>query len=268
MKKWILFVTFAAFLALYVGLMVVYSQEEQKSIASRPLPTISSTPRLMMRLMDTNNDGQISEEENRQFFVNADQDKDGLVSIKEIMDLMSKRQMETNGPIMGQNAPDFALTTLDGNNTIRLSDFKEREIVVLVFGNYTSPTFRSQAENLKNVYEKYKTKSNWLFIYTKEANPADGFQADENVKAGITVNQPKTMEERMAVANRCIADLGFSFTVLLDSMDDDVSTTYAAQPERLYIVDKRGRIVYKSEKGPEGFNPQKMAETLARLCST
>lgn len=268
MKKAIL-ITHIVFLTLFFGLLTVYGQEGQGNVPLKPAqPTISSTPRLMMRLMDLNNDGRISEEESKKFFADADQDNDGFVTVREIMALMSKRQTAVNGPNIGQDAPDFALATLESNNTIRLSDFKEKDIVVLVFGSYTSPMFRSQAGNLEKIYQQYKSKSKWFFIYVKEANPADISPAEENIKAGITINQPKTMEERQAVAKRCYTDMGFSFPALVDGIDNATANTYAAEPERMYIVDKRGRIVYKSEKGPEGFKPDDMAQTLARLCST
>jgi len=57
---------------------------------------------------------------------------------------MKKKQQETSGsvertdaPAVGQNAPDFALKFLHGEKTIKLSDFKGKKPVVLVFGSYT-----------------------------------------------------------------------------------------------------------------------------------
>jgi hypothetical protein len=121
---------------------------------------------------------------------------------------------------------------------------------------------------LEQLYQQYKNKSKWFLVYIREAHPADGWQVDENVKDNIIVNQPKTMEERIKVANECYKNLGLTFTAIIDGMDDTVEKAYAAWPDRLYIVDKKGKVAYKGEKGPEGFKPQEMALTLARLCST
>jgi hypothetical protein len=41
------------------------------------------------------------------------------------------------GPRVGQPAPDFILTTQDGKTTIRLSQFRGKKPVVMVFGSFT-----------------------------------------------------------------------------------------------------------------------------------
>jgi type I thyroxine 5'-deiodinase len=51
-------------------------------------------------------------------------------------------------------------------------------------------------------------------------------------------------------------------------MDDKVEKTYAAWPDRLYIVDKKGKIAYKGGKGPGGFKPAEMASKLRKICAT
>lgn len=38
---------------------------------------------------------------------------------------------------VGDNAPDFALKSLDGKQTVTLSSFREKKPVVLLFGSYT-----------------------------------------------------------------------------------------------------------------------------------
>lgn len=43
----------------------------------------------------------------------------------------------SEGPKLGQRAPDFTLVTHDGRRTITLSKFKNRKPVVLVFGSFT-----------------------------------------------------------------------------------------------------------------------------------
>ena len=44
-------------------------------------------------------------------------------------------------------------------------------------------------------------------------------------------------------------------TTLVDSMDNAVSQAYRAWPERLFVVDRSGRVRYASRPGPAGFDP-------------
>ena len=76
------------------------------------------------------------------------------------------------------------------------------------------------------------------------------------------------MEQRAAAALASHTSLGFPFPAVVDEMNDKVGETYDAWPVRLYIVDKKGRIVYKSEEGPEGFNTMEMGQRLRKICST
>lgn len=76
------------------------------------------------------------------------------------------------------------------------------------------------------------------------------------------------MEERVAIAKTCYSKLGLSFPAVIDGMDDKVGNTYAGWPDRLYIVNKKGKIAYKGEKGPGGFKPLEMAAKLKQLCKS
>lgn len=76
------------------------------------------------------------------------------------------------------------------------------------------------------------------------------------------------MEERVAVAKNCYSDLGLTFPAIIDGMDNKVGNTYAGWPDRLYIVNKKGKIAYKGEKGPKGFKPLEMEKSLKKICAT
>ena len=43
----------------------------------------------------------------------------------------------TPGPDLDDMAPDFRLKTIDGEQTVSLSDFRGKKPVVLVFGSFT-----------------------------------------------------------------------------------------------------------------------------------
>lgn len=76
------------------------------------------------------------------------------------------------------------------------------------------------------------------------------------------------MEERVAIAKTCYSKLGLSFPAVIDGMDDKVGNTYAGWPDRLYIVNKKGKIAYKGEKGPGGFKPLEMEKALKKICKS
>ena len=88
-------------------------------------------------------------------------------------------------------------------------------------------------------------------------------------KAATDVYDPKTIEERRAVAGRCEATLQYDILTYVDEMDDTVNKAYAAFPTRLYLVGLDGRVVYAGGLGPWGFKPAELGaaivEYLARV---
>ncbi len=102
-------------------------------------------------------------------------------------------------------------------------------------------------------------------VYIKEAHPVDGRVAAYNEKAGIRIKQPTTFEAREEVAQTCSAKLSLKFPVIVDTIDNKTNQDYAAQPDRLYIVDSRGKIAYKGKPGPRGFDVTEMTQALDRL---
>lgn len=83
-----------------------------------------------------------------------------------------------------------------------------------------------------------------------------------NDQAGIAFKQPKTFDERFGIAEQCSARLDMKSPVLIDDMDNSTCENYAAFPDRLYIVDLNGKVVYKGGRGPFGYKPREMEQTL------
>ncbi len=81
-------------------------------------------------------------------------------------------------------------------------------------------------------------------------------------KAATDVYDPKTIEERRAVAGRCEATLQYDIPTSIDEMDDAVNEAYAASPTRLYLVGLDGRVVYAGGLGPFGFKPAKLGAAI------
>jgi hypothetical protein len=84
-----------------------------------------------------------------------------------------------------------------------------------------------------------------------------------NRKDGIVIDQPRSFDERREAARILVERLKFDLPVALDSMNNKAEAAYAAWPERLYVVAAGGRIVYRGELGPFGFDPSEMERALA-----
>jgi alkylhydroperoxidase family enzyme len=102
----------------------------------------------------------------------------------------------------------------------------------------------------------------FLGVYVREAHPTDGWRMKSNDKAGIAVAQPTTWTERTAVAARCCSTLQMTMPLLVDALDDRVGHAYSGMPDRLYVVGRDGRVVYKGGRGPFGFRVGEMEQAL------
>jgi len=102
-------------------------------------------------------------------------------------------------------------------------------------------------------------------VYIQEAHPTDGWQMPSNIKEGILVSTAKTFSDRDSAANTCVVKLGIHIPALVDDMNDSTERAYTGWPDRLYVIDREGRVAYKSTPGPFGFHPDEMAKVLASV---
>ncbi len=86
-----------------------------------------------------------------------------------------------------------------------------------------------------------------------------------NVKDNVLFASPKTMEERGAVAGSCVRKLGIKFPAVLDGIDNTTEKAYTGWPDRLYLIDRDGKVAYKSKAGPFGFHPDDLEKALKQL---
>ncbi len=112
--------------------------------------------------------------------------------------------------------------------------------------------------------KKYSGVTEWVYIYIKEAHPEDEWQMDSNAEAGVVFKQPTTNAERLALARSFVAKMGVEGTLLVDDISNLANACFAAWPERLYVLDTDGRIVYKGGMGPFRFDPDELEEFLER----
>ena len=151
---------------------------------------------------------------------------------------------------IGDMAPDFRLKTKDGTGEVQLSSFRGKEPVVLFFGSYTCKPFREEIALLEDTYGKFKDRAQFFLVYINEAHPTDGLVARGNEALGIRVRAPQSNEERRHLANTACSMLKTNLPCLVDDIDNNVNKAYSAWPDRLYIVDKDGKIAVESRSRP------------------
>jgi hypothetical protein len=166
------------------------------------------------------------------------------------------------GPRVGQPAPNFVLKLADGKGQVELAKLIGEKPVVLVLGNFTCGPFRSFYPAVEDVYQRHKERAHFLMVYVREAHPTDGWAMASNARVGVAVKQPTTFAERAAVADQFCSKLKSTLPVAVDEITDPVGNAYSGMPARLYVIDRQGRVAYKSGRGPFGFKPGELEQAL------
>ena len=127
---------------------------------------------------------------------------------------------------VGDNAPDFSLVDVSGND-VRLSDFKGKKNVVLVF--YQWHSCRRCREQLSELQEQISEiiKLNSELIAISSAGDRDNVERTKS-SLGITFTLIPTPNKKI------VLDFGLKYTGA------------GGRVHAIIIIDKKGRIRYKS----------------------
>ncbi|MBI3406719.1 MAG: hypothetical protein HY046_14795 [Acidobacteria bacterium] len=112
------------------------------------------------------------------------------------------------------------------------------------------------------MYQQYRDRVEFFVIYIREAHPSDAWQMASNVREQVVFASPKNLEEKEGVAQMCVTRLGIEIPALIDTFDNATEVAYTGWPDRLYLINREGHIVYKSAPGPFGFHPDALAEKI------
>jgi hypothetical protein len=252
----------------------------------------SSPGALVFMLADADGNGKVTPEEMSAFFKAADSGGEGFLSLSDLQEAFAPPPARPPGaagagrptkamlvrglfrqeigslqpgPHVDESAPDFTLKTNDGKAEITLSRLLGPKPVVLVFGSFTCGPFRGQSGNIEKLYRHYKDRATFVMVYVRDAHPTDGWRMESNDRVGAVTPQPKTYEERAAVAQKCGQVLNLGFPMLVDAIDDSVGARYSGMPGRLYVIDRQGKVAFKSGRGPYLFKPAEMEQSLILL---
>lgn len=100
-------------------------------------------------------------------------------------------------------------------------------------------------------------------MYVREAHPTDEWQMKSNLKDDVCYAQPKTLAQRVVIANDFIKRFKFDLPFGIDDMSNAADNAYSAWPERLYVIDEGGRIAYRGGMGPFNYKPAELRDWLA-----
>lgn len=155
---------------------------------------------------------------------------------------------------VGETAPDFSARLLAANGDLTDEDFQlastRGKVVGLMFGSYTCPIFYAHAVRQQEIAEELGDRAKFLCVYTREAHPVDGWHDEGNEREGIMVYDHRSLEERAAAAKAYIERSSFNVPMVVDSMDDRVTSLYNGCPERLLVIDSDGVVVFNSPIPP------------------
>jgi len=115
------------------------------------------------------------------------------------------------------------------------------------------------------MYAEYKDRAAFYIVYIQEAHASDVWQMPQNITQNVIFSLPRNYGERGEIAGACVRNLHLAIPALLDTFDNKTEAAYTGWPDRLYVIDRTGRVVYKSKPGPFGFHPAEMERALRSL---
>lgn len=91
-------------------------------------------------------------------------------------------------------------------------------------------------------------------VYIREAHAADSSWPVPTL-GNEMINEPKTLLERQSIAKKCCKKLNIEIPCLVDDMKNSTDKAYSAYPDRIFLVDKAGRLAVRADPGPWGLGP-------------
>lgn len=171
---------------------------------------------------------------------------------------------EQPGPRLGDLAPEFTVTTRESAERITLARLRNAGPVMLVFGSYTCPNFRAASAALNRLYTQYKDRVPFYLIYIREAHSTADWQSTRNEREGIALLPAKNRNEQEEHATLCVRKLGLNFPALLDDINGTAEKTYSAWPSRAYVIDRLGRIAFRTGLSELDFKPDQLEAAIRK----
>jgi len=175
---------------------------------------------------------------------------------------------DTESPAVGGFAPQTTLVDSAGR-PISIIDYVSEKPLVVQFGSHTCPVYRYRRFSMEKLYSEFKDQVNFLLVYTREAHPV-GSKSPYDDKEWVTawnrvprvlLEEPATLDQRVARAKWSKDTLGIRYPVLVDSMNNATWTNYGRAASPAFVIDVDGRIALRQV----WVDPKVIREKLATL---
>jgi alkyl hydroperoxide reductase subunit AhpC len=141
---------------------------------------------------------------------------------------------ETLPAKVGVAAPEFEAFSLEGS-TVRLMDFRGRRHVVIMTGAVTSPMCAFEVPAFNQLQADFDSRGvSFLLLYARESHPAENYAAHSS------------LEQKIAYARDLQRLENVSFPIIVDGLDGSIHRAYGAWPNALFVIDKDGRLIFRS----------------------
>lgn len=171
---------------------------------------------------------------------------------------------ESQGVQPGSYIDDATIYTLDGKPA-KLAPLWKDHPVLLVTASLTCPVARRQCPLLQSIVDAHASDVNIVLLYTIDAHPKGDFSpytpdrewvTSQNQKDAILHAQPKTLDERLALAKDLDVRLKQIAPLYVDGMDNAAWKSMGGAPNLGLLIDTDGKVFAK-----QGWlNPKVMAE--------
>ncbi len=128
--------------------------------------------------------------------------------------------------------PEFDLPEAAGGR-VRSAELRGRP-VLLVTGSLTCPMTASSNPKLKRLHHRFGHDIEFVMLHVREAHP------------GERHDQPETHDARIAHARELKARVRLPFRIAVDDPTGTVHRKLDEKPNAAYLVDRHGRIVFRS----------------------
>lgn len=150
----------------------------------------------------------------------------------------------------GTKAPDFELVSTSGE-TVRLSGLRGRP-VLLHFASYTCPVTRGGAPMIKELFEDYSGRVDFVDIVVRQAHPGE--------KHGCY----RSFAEKLADAQAYQREESIAWPVLVDDLEGTTQAAFGGTAASVYLIDSEGDVSFSGVWGQSPLLREAIDDLLAR----
>jgi hypothetical protein len=136
-------------------------------------------------------------------------------------------------PGPGDSFPDLELASTDGTR-YNLSDFTGDRPALIITGSFTCPMTASSNPVLKRLHDEFGARVRFVMVHVREAHPGEKWDQPESF--GEKVDHARALKHRDRLP----------WLVLVDDEDGSLHRALDEKPNSAYLVDRDGRIVFRS----------------------